>query len=220
MTKWFRVWMAALLLLPMAPAAWASQDATAVQAAQSVVRDAANAALKALHARSKEELAKPAVVHKLVSEYVLPAVDIQASARLVLGRYWRTATPAQRAAFVKQFKELLIRTYSKSLSEFPDSTIRYLANRDTSNGRFATVHTQVLPPGHEPITVDYSLFKVGAQWKIYDVTISGLSLVQSYRSTFSEEIQQTSLEALIQRLTKQNEAAAKGGAAPKKGAGA
>ena len=206
MTKWFRTWMVALLLLPAAPAAWAAQDAAAVQAAEAVVKQAASQALSALHGQPKSELAKPAVVHKLVSQYILPAVDIQSSARLVLGHYWRTATPAQRSAFVAQFKELLIRTYSKSLSQYPDSKIQYLSNRDTSDGRFATVHSRVMPPGRQPITVNYSLFKTNGGWKIYDLTISGLSLVQSYRSTFSEEIQQTSLDALIKRLTQQNQA--------------
>lgn len=212
MMKWLLGWMAALLLLPAAPAVWAGQE-SAVQTAEAVVKNAADTALKALHAHSKSELTQPAVVHQLVSKYVLPVVDIQASARLVLGRYWRTATPAQREAFVAQFTELLIRTYSKSLSEYPDSTIRYLRNRDTSDGRFATVHTEVLPPGREPIPVTYSLFKAGSHWKIYDLTISGLSLVQSYRSTFAEEIQQTSLDALIRRLSKQNAASGQGKAA-------
>lgn len=219
MSKWFRGWMVVLLLLPAAPAAWAAQDAASVQAAQAVVKQAANQALKALHEQSKAELAKPAAVHKLVSQYILPVVDIQASARLVLGHYWRTATPEQRTAFVEQFKELLIRTYSKSISQYPDSKIEYLSNRDTSDGRFATVHTRVMPPGHEPITVDYSLFKTNNGWKIYDLTISGLSLVQSYRSTFSEEIQQTSLDALIKRLTQQNQAQAQGNAQPQGKAG-
>lgn len=220
MKKWFRAWMVALLLLPAAPAVWAAQGSSAVQEAQAVVKQAASQALQALHKQPKAELAKPAVVHKLVARYILPVVDIQSSARLVLGHYWRTATPAQRSAFVEQFKELLIRTYSKSISQYPDSKIQYLNNRDTSNGRFATVHTRVMPPGHEPITVDYSLFKTDTGWKIYDLTISGLSLVQSYRSTYSEEIQQTSLDALIKRLTKQNQQAlggAQGGSQSKAG---
>ncbi|MEJ2632933.1 MAG: ABC transporter substrate-binding protein [Acidihalobacter sp.] len=210
MMKWFRVWMTVLLLLPAAPAAWAAQDAASVQAAEAVVKQAASDALQALHSQSKSELAKPAVVHKLVSRYILPAVDIQASSRLVLGHYWRTATPAQRSAFVEQFQELLIRTYSKALSQYPDSSIQYLSNRDTSDGRFATVYSRVVPQGHEPVTVNYSLFKTNQGWKIYDLTISGLSLVQSYRSTYSEEIQQTGLDALIKRLTQQNQQAQSG----------
>ncbi|WP_083699835.1 MlaC/ttg2D family ABC transporter substrate-binding protein [Acidihalobacter ferrooxydans] len=209
MKKWIGIWLAVLLLPFMAPA-WAAQNLTPVQQAQATVEHAANQALKALHAEPKADLSKPAVIDALIAHYVLPVVDIEASARLVLGHYWRTATPAQRKAFVEQFKHLLIRTYGKSLSTYPGAKIRYLSNRDTSDGRFATVHTEVVPNGHAPVSVDYGLFKVGGKWKIYDLTISGLSLVQSYRSTFSEEIQQTSLQALIKRLTKQNQAAGKG----------
>ena len=216
MKKWFRAWMVVAFLLPVAPTVLAAQNAASVQAAEAVVKQAASQALNALHSQPKSKLAKPAVVHKLVSQYILPVVDIQASARLVLGHYWRTATPAQRSAFVEQFKTLLIRTYSKSISQYPDSKIQYLNNRDTSDGRFATVHTRVVPQGHQPITVDYSLYKTNGDWKIYDLTISGLSLVQSYRSTYSEEIQQTSLDALIKRLTQQNQQA-QGGAAQSQG---
>lgn len=214
MAKWLKGLMLAMLLLPAAPSAFAAQDAAAVKAAQTTVRQAADQALKALHAEPKANLNNPQVIHKLVSRYILPVVDIQATARLVLGHYWRTATPQQRHAFVNQFQELMIRTYSKSISQYPNSKIEYLSNRDTSDGRFASVYTRVVPANHPPVSVDYSLFKTKNGWKIYDLTISGLSLVQSYRSTYAEEIQQTSLDALIKRLTKQNQAdaTAQGGA--------
>lgn len=206
MTQWLKGLMVAVLLLPAAPAAFAAQNAAAVKAAETTVRHAADQALKALNSEPKANLKNPQTIHKLVSRYILPVVDIQATSRLVLGHYWRTATPQQRQAFVAQFKELMIRTYSKSISQYPNSKIEYLSNRDTSDGRFATVYTRVVPPNHQPVSVDYSLFKTKNGWKIYDLTISGLSLVQSYRSTYAEEIQQTSLDALIKRLTKQNQA--------------
>lgn len=218
MKKWFGVWITIIGWLALAPAALAAQNAPSAQAPEKVVSQAASQALHALSSLPKAKLAKPAEVNKLVSRYILPEVDIDASAKLVLGHYWRTATPAQRSAFVEQFKELLIRTYSKSISQYQGTKIEYLNNRNTVNGPFAKVYTRVIPPGHESISVVYSLFKTKAGWKIYDVTLSGLSLIQSYRSQFSTEIQQTSLEALINHLKKQNQQA-QAGAAPSRSQG-
>lgn len=192
-----------LLVAAAAPAAWADGSA---QAPLEVVKTAVNKTLDALHSHTKAELASPKYVNQLVSGIILPAVDIDASARLVLGRYWRTATPEQRKAFVEQFKLLLIHTYAKSLTEYADSKVRFLTNRDTVSDPFATVYTQVVRNGQQPLAVDYSLLKTPQGWKVYDITISGLSLVTNYRSTFGQEIAQTSLQALIQRLAKQNAA--------------
>ncbi|OBS09099.1 MlaC/ttg2D family ABC transporter substrate-binding protein [Acidihalobacter prosperus] len=171
-----------------------------------VVQTAVDETLHALHTHTKAELSSPRYVNGMVSKIILPAVDIDASAKLVLGRYWRTATPAQRSAFVEQFKLLLIHTYAKSLTEHTDSKVVFLKNRDSVNPPFATIYTQVQRSGQQPLAVDYSLIKTPGGWKVYDITISGLSLVTNYRSTFGQEIAQTSLEALIKRLTKQNEA--------------
>lgn len=189
----------------------ASAD-TGAQAPLNVVQTAVDQTLQALHTHTKAQLSSPKYVNQMVSSIILPAVDVEASARLVLGRYWRTATPAQRSAFVEQFKLLLIHTYAKSLTEYTDSKVRFLTNRDTVNAPFATIYTQVQRSSQQPLAVDYSLIKTEAGWKVYDITISGLSLVTNYRTTFSQEIAQTSLEALIKRLAKQNEANNQGSA--------
>lgn len=195
--------LASLLLVSTFPVARAE---AAAGTPLTVVQTAVGETLKALHSHSKAELSSPEYVRKMVSKIILPVVDIEASARLVLGRYWRTATPAQRSAFVAQFKQLLIHTYAKSLTEYSDSKVVFLKNRDTMSPPFATVYTQVRRGGGQPLAVDYSLLKTNEGWKVYDITISGLSLVTNYRSTFGQEIAQTSLDALIKRLTKQNAA--------------
>lgn len=179
---------------------------TAAGTPLAVVQTAVGETLKALHSHTKAELSSPEYVRKMVSKIILPVVDIDASARLVLGRYWRTATPAQRTEFVEQFKQLLIHTYAKSLTEYSDSKVVYLKNRDTVSPPFATIYSQVRRGGGQPLAVDYSLLKTKDGWKVYDITISGLSLVTNYRSTFGQEIAQTSLDALINRLKKQNAA--------------
>lgn len=193
-----------LLLVSSMPVAWGG--AAAAQTPLVVVQAAVHETLDALHSHSKVQLSSPKYVREMVSKIILPAVDIEASARLVLGRYWRTATPAQRNAFIVQFKQLLIHTYAKSLTEYSDSRVVFQKNRDSVTPPFATIYTQVQRGDQQPLAVDYSLLKTKEGWKVYDITISGLSLVTNYRSTFGEEIAQTSLDALIKRLTRQNAA--------------
>ncbi len=174
------------------------------QSPQTVIRDATTRALKAIGQLPAIQLANPLIIYRLISKCILPEVDIKSTSRLVLGRFWRSATPKQRKAFVKEFTKTLIRTYSTVLRQVPSPTIRYLTNRDTLNGSFASVYTQAIRPGHESVTVIYHLFKTKTGWKIYDVSISGLSLVMSYRSAFSSAIERNGLQALINRLRQQN----------------
>ncbi len=194
-----------VLLLPTASRA-ASPTANVTTPPQEVVQQAADELLAALQKTSKAELAKPAVISALIDKYILPIVDIKTMSMLVLGHYWRTATPQQREKFVSEFKQLMIRTYGKTLTLYPDATIRFQPNRNTLNKPFASVYSRVFPPGHQPVTVIYKLYLTGDHWKVYDVVIDGISLVQSYRSTFSASIQQQGLQALIDRLAKQNHA--------------
>lgn len=206
--KWFAI--ASLGLTVCGQVALADGGSDSTTAPLKVVQKAVNETLHALHTHSKAQLSSPKYVDHMVSKIILPVVDIRASARLVLGHYWRTATPEQRNEFIKQFKLLLIHTYAKSLTEYADSKVHYLANRDTINPPFATIYTEVRRNNHQPLSVDYSLIKTKSEWKVYDITISGLSLITNYRSTFGQEISQTSLNALIKRLAKQNEANAQG----------
>jgi phospholipid transport system substrate-binding protein len=123
----------------------------------------------------------------------------------VLGKYWRTATPAQRDRFTQEFRTLLVRTYAKSLSEYTDNKITYLPMRGSPQQSEVKVRTEVEQPGGFPIPIDYDLYRKGDDWKVYDVTIDGVSLVTNYRTTFANQIREDGLDKLIATLADRNQ---------------
>lgn len=156
-------------------------------------------------ARIKED---PQVVFGLVQDIVLPHFDFELMSRLVLARHWRTATPEQQRQFVDAFRQLLIRTYGTSLSQYSGQQVDFLPSPADPDPKRATVRTQVRQPDGPPIPITYQLRQTGDTWKVFDVVIEGLSLVQNYRTSFASEIQQRGLDALIARIQERNRASA------------
>ena len=146
-------------------------------------------------------------IFALAEEKILPNFNFERVCRLVLGKYWTTATKEQKAVFQREFRSLLLRTYASALSKYRNQTIEYAPLRAEPGAKRVTVKTQVLQPGGQPIGIDYSLEKTNEHWKVYDIVIEGVSLVTNYRSQFSEEIRQSSLDGLIQKLIDKNKQA-------------
>jgi phospholipid transport system substrate-binding protein len=146
----------------------------------------------------------PDRLHKLVENIVLPHVDLAGLSRLTLGKYWRQATPEQRTRFAEEFRRLLIRTYSSSLIEYKDQSVEYQMLTVSDDRQRSIVRSRIVQPGQPGMQIDYRLRRTGSGWKIYDVTIEGVSLAVSYRTTFSEEIRRNGIEALIDNLAVRN----------------
>jgi phospholipid transport system substrate-binding protein len=176
----------------------------AVQSPQALVEQTANQMLDKLRAERKVIDEHPGRIYELVNEIVLPHFDFERMSTWVLGKYWRTATPEQRKEFVEQFRTLLVRTYAKSLSSYTDNKLTYLPFRGGPQQTDVTVRTEVDQPGGFPIPIDYSLYLKGDEWKVYDVTIDGVSLVTNYRTTFANQIRQDGLDKLIASLASRN----------------
>lgn len=150
----------------------------------------------------KLHLGKPftdAQAYALVEEIILPHLDFETFSRLTLGKYWRTATPDQRAAFTKEFQNLLLRSYATSLNTYSGERIEQLGERDEGNGR-VLVLTQLIRAQGAPVTVNYRLLRKDEHWKIYDVVIEGISMVINYRTSFGSEIRRDGLDALIKHM--------------------
>jgi phospholipid transport system substrate-binding protein len=146
-----------------------------------------------------------AKVAHFVNEAILPHTDFDRISSLVLGKYWRTATPDEREHFKQEFQTLLVRTYSRAFVEFKDWSIRYLPLEVEGEATKAVVKTEVLQPGLQPVAVNYRMYMSNGEWKVYDIMIEGVSLVTNYRTTFSNEIQtKGSLTAVIDALAKRN----------------
>lgn len=140
----------------------------------------------------------------LAEDKILPHFDFERMSRMVLGKHWRSASKEQQAQFMSEFRSLLIRTYASALAKYRNQTIDYKPFRAQPGDTSVTVKTEIIQPGGPSLPIDYTLAKVGNQWKVYDVVIEGVSLVTNYRGQFSGEIRQSGMDGLIQRLTQKN----------------
>ncbi|MFZ5595094.1 MAG: MlaC/ttg2D family ABC transporter substrate-binding protein [Pseudomonadota bacterium] len=183
---------------------FAGASAAAVQPPQDLIKQTADRML----AKLKEERAvirkDPGRIYELVSDIVLPHFDFERMSAWVLGKHWRTATPDQKKRFTEEFRNLLVRTYATSLTEYTDRKINYLPFRGDANATDVTVRTEVEQPGAAAIPIDYSLILKNGEWLVYDVAIDNVSLVTNYRSTFANEIRQGGLDKLISKLAERN----------------
>ncbi|HXZ97584.1 MAG TPA: ABC transporter substrate-binding protein [Burkholderiales bacterium] len=139
----------------------------------------------------------------LVETKIVPHFDFVRITRLAVGKNWRAATPEQQQVLVKEFRTLLVRTYSSALTAYKDQG--YVVKPADIKGDDALVKVEINQPGGQPITMDYSLEKTADGWKVYDVVVAGVSLVTSYRSTFNNEINQSGIDGLIKTLMQKNE---------------
>lgn len=144
-------------------------------------------------------------LYALIDAKVLPHFDFNQMTTLAVGRYWRQATPAQQQALVKEFRTLLVRTYANALAEFNNQVIEFKPFTMAANATDVTVQTQVKQPGAQPIPIDYSMEKTDTGWKVYDVSIDGVSLVTNYRSSFGTEIRNSGVDGLIRTLATRNQ---------------
>lgn len=150
----------------------------------------------------------------LVEAKVLPHFDFNRMARLAVGRHWPKATPAQQQALTGEFRTLLVRTYSNSLSSYKNQVIDYKPLKLLPEDTDVTVKTVVNQPGGLPIPIDYSLEKTANGWKVYDVAVDNVSLVTNYRTSFSSEIQSKGIDGLIKTLSDKNRQEANGAEKP------
>ncbi len=146
----------------------------------------------------------PRRLRSMVARAIKGRVDLRLTSRWVLGKYWRRASSDQKDRFVRGFNDLLIRTYSAAVTEFADAKVKFLPTR-FKNGRKATVSTRVQRGGTgKPIAVDYKLSRKGSDWMVYDVSIEGISLITTYRASFSNLARKHGLDHLIDTLETKN----------------
>jgi phospholipid transport system substrate-binding protein len=143
----------------------------------------------------------------LVDAKVMPSVDFERMTSSAVGRYWRNATPEQRSKLLAEFKVLLVRTYAGALTQVKDQTVQLKPMRGSPTDTEVVVRTEVKGKG-DPIQLDYRLAKEGDSWKIYDVNVLGVWLVEQYRNSFAQEIGVNGIDGLIGKLAERNKAAA------------
>jgi phospholipid transport system substrate-binding protein len=146
-------------------------------------------------------------VMALVDTKVMPYVDFQRMTASAVGRYWRQATPEQQKRLQDEFKVLLVRTYSGALSQVKDQTVSLKPSRANPGDSEVVVRTEVRGTHGDPVQLDYRLEKTPAGWKIYDVNVLGVWLVENYRNSFAQEIGTKGIDGLISALAEKNKAA-------------
>ena len=176
----------------------------AVQSPQEVIQDTSARMLEALRKNRDALRQDSSQIYPLVDQIVLPNFDFEMMSRWVLGRSWQQATPDQRRRFADEFRTLLVRTYAKALLEYSDNDIRVLPSANPAANNEATVKTEAQVRTGPPIPINYTMHLNNDGWKIYDVTVDGVSLVTNYRSTFASQIRSTGLDTVIADLQKRN----------------
>jgi phospholipid transport system substrate-binding protein len=169
-----------------------------------LVKNTANEVLDVVRKDKDIQAGDRKKIFALAEEKILPHFDFERMSRIVLGKNWRNATKEQQDSFVKEFRALIVHTYSSALSKYRNQTIEYKPLRSQPGDAEVTVKTQILQPGGQSVPVDYALEKDGDEWKVFDVTIDGVSLVTNYRGQFSTEIRQSGMDGLVKKLVEKN----------------
>jgi len=175
--------------------------------AQQLIEDTTQKLLSQFDSEQDLIEAKPEILRGIVADIILPHFDFVRMSKLALGKHWRRASVEQRKAFTVQFRELLVNTYSKAIykyaDQYDDVEIKFKPVRAAEADESVNVVSEV-STGEEPVEVAYRLYLKGDVWKVFDVTIEGVSLISNYRSTFSEFVQKHGIEALIADLERRN----------------
>ena len=197
----------AVLSLAMlaAPLAYAAAD----EAPDALIKRVSADVLDKIKADKSVQAGETDKVLYLVETQVMPNVNFSRMTAAAVGRSWRQATPAQKTRLQDEFKLLLIRTYSGALSQVKDQTIRVKPLRAEATDTEVIVRTEVLGRG-DPAQLDYRMEKTPTGWKIYDLNVMGVWLVETYRTQFAQEISAKGIDGLITALSQRNKANASG----------
>jgi phospholipid transport system substrate-binding protein len=182
----------------------AAQAQAPASTPDAMVRDLSNEVLNAIKADKALKSGDTNRVQKLVDDKVLPYTDFQKMTQLSVGPGWRNATPEQRAALTREFRTLLVRTYSGALAQVSDHKVELRPFRAQPTDTDVIVRTQVVASRGDPIQLDYRLEKTDGGWKIYDINILGVWLVENYKSQFSSQVNSSGIDGLIKTLTDRN----------------
>ena len=167
---------------------------------QELVQQTTEQTLSRLQSERAALQKNPDGIYDLIKEVISPHFDFIRISAWVLGKHWRTASKEQKLRFVRAFRTLLVRTYGVALLDYTDQKIRYLPLRDDPANGDVIVRSEVIQSNGETVSLNFRLYQRNDTWKVYDVSVDGISLVTNFRTSFATEIKQSSLDGLIQRL--------------------
>lgn len=202
-----RRWLATAALALVATLPMGSTLALAMEAPEALIQRVAGEVIEAVKADPLLRQGDLPRIVELVDSKLMPHVNFERMTASAVGRFWRQASPEQRQRLQAEFKTLLVRTYSGALTQIQDQT--FLVVRPTRAAPGATevvVRTELRGGRGDPIQLDYRLERTPAGWKVYDVNVMGVWLVQTYRTQFAQEINANGIDGLITALAERNRA--------------
>jgi len=187
-----------LMLVTFTTSVWASD----VDVAEKKVVDVTSSIVDLLEKNEAQYSSDINALNAMVRREILPLIDFDAMSKLTLGQHWRTATPQQRQRFINAFREMLVKSYAKSMLKYKGASIKGVNSVPNSKPGYVLVRTVVTPKGAAPIKADYSVRNVSGVWKAYNVEIAGINLITNFRTNFTREASTDGLESLIARIEK------------------
>ena len=192
---WKGAGLAGLVLL------WVGLNAFGAEIApDEVIRKTAEDVIASIKADKAIQSGDRSKAYALIDQKVLPHFDFTRMTRLAVGRNWNQASADQQKQLVDEFRDLLVRTYASSLSQYKDQVVQIKGTENQAGGTDAVVHSAIVPSGGQTIPIDYSMEKLGDGWKVYDIRVDGVSLVTNYRSEFTDIVRRNGIDGLIKAL--------------------
>ena len=191
------------LIIMLSSLAFGAQ-AAAPEAPDALVKRISQEVLDLVKADKEIQAGNQNRVLDLVEAKILPHVNFQHMTALAAGRNWRAATPEQQNQLTKEFRTLLVYTYSGAISQIKDQKVEFKPMRGAPDDTEVEVRSEVVQARGEPIQLNYRLEKLASGWKIYDVNVLGAWLVETYKSSFTAEISKGGIDGLIKVLSDKN----------------
>lgn len=190
------LWAGALWVCPLAAAEMLAPDVLAKSVTEEV--------LAIVRADKDIQGGNQRKVLDLVETKVVPHFNFVHMTQLAVGRNWRNASADQQRRLVEEFRQLLVRTYTSAFTQYRNQTVEYRKLRMAAGDTDVVVESRIRQPSGQPVAVDYSMEKTDAGWKVYNVKIEGVSMVENYRNTFNTEVQRSGIDGLIKSLSDKN----------------
>ncbi len=202
--QWLGAAITGALMLPLlSPTVWA--QATAPEGPEALIQRVGQQVFDAVKNDPALRNGDLARIMALVDTVLMPHVNFERMTASAVGRFWRQATPEQRQRLQQEFKALLVRTYSGALTQIRDQTLVLRPLRAAPDATEVVVRSEIRGRG-DPIALDYRLEKTPNGWKVYDLNVMGVWLVETYRTQFAQEINARGIEGLIAALAERNRA--------------
>jgi len=191
-------------LLALAALACLALPAFAQQPPDQLIQHVTDEVLEIVRNDADIKNGNTAKIMELVDKRVLPHFNFTRMTALAVGRDWRRAEPAQQQRLAEEFKTLLVRTYANALTGYRNQKVVYRPFRMKPEETDVLVRTEIQQPGNKPIALDYSVELKDGEWKVYDVTVAGISLVTNYRDQFAQEVRNGGIDGLIASIAAKN----------------